>query len=793
MSTPYYDIYINSVFSLAHTLVIHSSATATAMNNGILQNPALQAQGITVNQNDNTTWKYYMNLQGQYHPSDIPMSVVSLDTLQTIAFTVANLQTNRATARAYAFGSSYYNSLVAKYPTQENLIRGILNPVTLQKDSTGQFVIPEDGTILWYDPTLVESNEENLIPELQTWLYAVMDRWNVPAYTLADDLYAAAQLGMLFSMLPSKILNIRLANCKTRFVHSFHVREYLASNGGLDSYVDTLSTKQLLWLYRNIQYIKRNAGKQSTFHWLVDNIMTEAGLPLAEWNMGHDTSQMPTNLLPTVEFTRNPLNFGYSLVGKDSMSIEQMFDLEAGMAKDNLTVESDDIATATVKMENSPFNTLKTKVLESSVIDMTDASLYTLSDCLLNQWMYWAYSGRYRAVVNLTDPQTGIPFTMPVLDAFIAYLYAYNKVNGFTLVDVPPIVACHVQRIPSPSLSELQGIVDSAYISTNDLNTVLGNLPSIGIYISTDAFYDACLDIQTGIMAGRALYVAEEDLNVRAQMEIATQRCYCDVLLSLNGGSALTYDNWFQTKGYIWPNYSTDEWQDLANQLIQEATGIDLLNIRNLKDLQSSMLRLMAQLSSYSIQYIQSINTSTIKVIDWNALRVGNWNSSTADLIRDGLMASDVLEVKYSQTTFLSDDLYMGEGLDYAFNAELNESIALEIDTEPFVQGNFKYVDRYQMPVITFTVPDDVVLPLPDTALNLVSPDYVPLDLLSLAQGFNMDSLDAYSQLTEQDRTTLRNRFLGVLSTPISSALHNYILDGLNYPPEPEDDNPFNI
>lgn len=793
MSTPYYDIYIKDVMQLAQTLVIQSSATATAMNNGILQNPALQARGITVNPNDNTTWKYYMNLQGLYHPSDTPMSVISLDTLQTIPFTVGNLQTNLATARAYAFGSSYYDSLVSKFPTQENLIRCILNPISFEKDTTGQIIAPDDGTILWYDSSLIEPNETNVISKLQDWFYRIFSRWDNKAYTIPDDLYAAAQLGMLFSMLPAEILNIRLANCKTRFVHSFHVREYLASNGGLDSYVDTLSTEQLLWLYRNIQYLKRNAGKQSTFQWLVDNIMTKSGLPLAEWNMSQDTHLMPGSLLPTAQFSRNPLNFGYSITGNDILSVEGLFDLENGIAKDNATVEQDDVAVASAMMDNSRFNALKTKVLESSVIDLTDASPYTLSDCLLYQWAYWSYIGSYKAVVNLVDPQTGVPFNMPVLDAFITYLYAYNKVNDITLIDVPWITACHVQRIPAPTTTELQGIVESQYISVANLVQVLANLPPAGIYISTGAFYNTCLDIQEGIMAGRLLYTAEEDLNARAQMEIATQRCYCDVNLPLFGTTPITYVDWFKNKGYLWPDYTADEWSNLANQLITEATGIDLLNIRNLKDLQASMLSLMSRLSSYSIQYIQSINDSIIKVVDWNAIRLGSWNTSGADLVHNDLMASYAIDATYTQTTFLKDDLYAGNGIGFAFNSELNEDIAVEIDTQASLNGNFRYIDRYHIPCITFSIEDDVVQSLPETALNLVSPDYVPLNLLSLSQGFNMSTLAGYNELTPDDRQTLKNRFMSALSTPISTAIHNFILDGIKYPPPRDDNNPFDI
>lgn len=787
MSTPYYDIYIGQVIALAQTLVVQSSATADAMNDGL-------ASGVTIGNvtvpvtavdlSDNTTWKYYMNLQGQYHPADLPMSVTSIDTLQTIAFTVENLTTNLATARAYAFGTPQYNQLVAQYPTQELLIRCIVNPVVFQKDLYGQLIIPTDGTILWYDPTLVESNETNLMVSLQQWLYMLYTRWDNAAYTLVDDLYATSFLGVLYALLPVEILNIRTANCKTRFAHSFHVREYLASNGGLDIYIDTLTTEQKLWLYRNIRWIQRNAGKQVTFQWLIANLMTASGLPLAEWNMQQDTSSMPGSLVPTPEFVRSPLNFGYSVAGQDTVSVEGLFNLEVPLAKDNLTVETDDVASATTAMANSNFNALKTKVLESTVIDMTDASLYTLSDCLLNQWMYWAYSGRYRAVISVNDPHTGEPFNVPVKDAFLLYLYTYNLSVGQSLINIPDVVATHVQRIPPPSYTAMRAMSDPQYITQQDITSALSVLPSTGICISTDAFYNACLDIQAGIAAGRELYCAKEDLNQRAQMEIVTQFCYCDVLLPYSGGSTVSYTNWLTTQGYQFGEYTTEEWSALATQLLSEATGANLLNIRNLKDMQAAMLGLMSQLSSYSIQYIQSINNSKIKVIDWSAFRLGTWHDYMKGLLQLDDVDVRVLDTSGRLSNYIVDDLDSGHmGVDLSDTITLHDTLSVPLlaDVEPNM--DMRLNERYNIALIQLLNPDEPIQNLNAMTLNLVSPDYTPLSLLSLSAGFNLTSVDEYTELTATDRSILRARFLGALGTPISTVLHQYILDGLSYPP----------
>lgn len=73
MSQAQYAIYRQKVLDLASTLVVKSKATAHAINQ------ATQRAGFAFNDNDPRTWKYYQNLAGQYHLSDKPMQVKSLD------------------------------------------------------------------------------------------------------------------------------------------------------------------------------------------------------------------------------------------------------------------------------------------------------------------------------------------------------------------------------------------------------------------------------------------------------------------------------------------------------------------------------------------------------------------------------------------------------------------------------------------------------------------------------------------------------------------------------------------
>lgn len=50
---------------------------------------------------DARTWKYYLNICGEYHSTDAPIKITSLDTLEEIVFNKQNLSVHKATAQAY--------------------------------------------------------------------------------------------------------------------------------------------------------------------------------------------------------------------------------------------------------------------------------------------------------------------------------------------------------------------------------------------------------------------------------------------------------------------------------------------------------------------------------------------------------------------------------------------------------------------------------------------------------------------------------------------------------------------
>lgn len=610
MANPYYDLYIQSVLKLARSLVVKNTLTAKAINKEI------EFMGGVVDRANPRTWKYYQNLAGEYHRTDQMIEITSIDTLQTIEFTKENLRIHRATAEEYGFGSRYYNQLVDQHPDRELLIRGIIDPVDIDKA-----IESEDGTILAWDESEVEFNEVNLIPRLQTWTINHFHRWNIPEFSMTDELYPAAYVGVMFSKIPSVILNIRLSNCRTNYVHSFHVRQYLASNGELDVFLDTMTTKQALWLYRNINYLLRHCGRKETFNQLVKHILTDRGIALAQYDMRHNLVDLNQNLRPDPQMQLSFLNYNVGSDYESVRTIDEVLEKEIADAPDNL--EENELARQYVpkKIQLSMSDKGPTKVLESIVTDTSNNTAYSFEKILIHHWLYLAAKGRYIANININHPVTGQVVTLTVKEAFVSYLYAYNKIGGTVLEDIPPLVAPSVKRPLQPTVDQLADIVGEK-VKREDLERSKEGHPPMGVFESVGEFRDFCLDLRDLLRAHREIFILKEDPQVRGQLEMAMSTYWQDVQSDIYAGT--NYNQWFEDRGLDFHTLPDLELGLLSESLLEASTGTDLSDTNALQDLQDAMVGIMERLSSYSVQYVKTINSSTSIRAEWAGNRVGN-------------------------------------------------------------------------------------------------------------------------------------------------------------------------
>ncbi len=634
----YYQLYVEDCLNLAETIVVKLDDVAAALNYSVMRDHGLEA----VNLYDKGSWKYYQNISGRYHFSDTMMQISSLDTAETIDFTAANLTIHLATRQAYQFGSRYYKELVLQYPEQEILILGILYPTDMQKA-----IDAVDGTIVSYPSALVEGNEYNFISKLQGWVYKYLERWVNKQFTISDDLYVASYVGQLYMHMVQAIFSYRLEACKTNEAHSFHVKQYLASHGALDVYLSELTKSQALWLYRNILYIQRHAGKKDTFNWLMENILTVRNLPLYEYSMVHNVAEMTRtdpsqqfNYLPKIEFKRKPLNNPADNVDQDVYTLAHVLGKIEPLAPGNYQYHLDHAQDIENDFAYSLSAVSATKILESAVTDYSDAVVYTLADILFNHWLSFVAKNLYVATVVVDLPASGEVIRLEAPDAVALFLYAIHKsAEGAVgtddyapIVRVPTFYAERVVRTPIPPMSELTDMVESKFLSTAEVQEIYDTAIELENISSIEAFFATCKEIYLTSQKQYTIYANKENKYGRGYAQAAVAKLYADETLRLPtlsgpgpGYLGLTYVDFLAGQGLDFTDYTKENFYTLALSIVSVATGMDKLPSSTLAGMQKAMIGLFTKLSSYSIQVITDVNASNIVVINNPAIRPGDW------------------------------------------------------------------------------------------------------------------------------------------------------------------------
>ena len=631
------------------SIVIKFDQIAQKMNLLVLQNT-----GVLVDPTDPTVWKYYQNISGQYNFSDTMMTVYSLDSETTINFTIADLALNPVTAAAYAFGSQYYNELLATYPNQEMLILGILYPC----DMTTAINAP-DGTILSYPGFLVEAEEVNFIGLLQSWIYAYINRWIVFQFGLTDDLYPATYLAQLYLNLVSVVANIRLAACKTNQAHSFHVKQFLRSHGFIDVYLNEMSQKQILNMYRNINYYERNAGFETTFQTLIEVLFTDIGFPVYEYVMEHRTDALTHDslvassvLTPTAAFKRLPLNTYAASIALPDYDLTEVLAVMARATPNNGSYQLINQNTIETKLDTSLSARLGTKLIECALNPMVNTLINVPDEILFNQWIALVANDKYAVPVEYTPLGALDPIRLTNQQALALWIYATQQalvptVKGAAyvpLLRVPPIRASHVVLDPKPTLATLLNYTDPAFTPASTVTLLYSTAVTIPAQVTSLVNFTAlCKQIYAAKINQKLLSSFQEDPHARSQLQAAALGLYGDVVVTLSAlqdplapGEGITYVDLLQQVGLVLTGYQPIDYYNMAQALYQAATGSGLNINADPSNIQTSMISLMSYLSSYSLQFIASgASDLTLVVNQTNARINANLNTETDSVFND--------------------------------------------------------------------------------------------------------------------------------------------------------------
>jgi hypothetical protein len=669
MSATLHRIYQSKSLVLTKTMVIKLQLVAQAINADLI------SRGYMVDENRPETWKYYLNLNGEYHQADhdkllelsngefdhIRIKVagdnqpVEVDFNKTI---MQGINSDLAIANEYRFNTQYYNGLVSRYPEFEDLIKGVLNPIppavacpaydgeilycggylkTLLPQGIHHMIRQDYGPIS--ENFLIETNEENLIHVLQEHINAFIGRYTNVNYQTTHNLFYATLLSLLYMSIPGTLSAIRLENAHDfrGFTHSFHIREFLDSLGQLGWVVEHLKKKEQLWLYRNLRWLDANRGKDMTFQAIIENILTPSNIPISGHRLRHDISEMDDGELVSANpfMLREALNPTQRGAGVDYRTIAEIVKKEIPLATENYYDQEGQVTRIANSSRYSMYDNVNTKVLESSVIDDANNIAVTMEDIGLSLWAFTASHGFFKGSVIVTHPITSDRLQLTPLNAYILSLYCLNMGWAqYDLETIPDIHAMWIPRVdgwkPDPSLLDKATLADMKYGTNAKKITEAEILDIMGNYIPTFT-HTSALSLGNEIQRQHAeamrrymTYAAIEDMDGRAMGEWVSYHQYWNWVPCKLSEKKTYYKDWLILHGLDLDGFSRQDYVTLGLALVEAATGMDLLASQKLRDKQNAVLSILKHFCSYTVQIIQDVAAVDSFMLGLSTLRLTN-------------------------------------------------------------------------------------------------------------------------------------------------------------------------
>jgi len=612
------DTYRNEIFNFLRTVTIKFEPFAYLMGKSYMD-----AHGID---NPHGKWNpYYIHLCGEYTSSELaskPMTVWTIEYEQAtnVIFNKNLKQTNPKTAALYRIPNVEYTHLEEQYPEYRGLLRCMVYPV---KDIDTALEAP-NLSLLAYDDTLLEINErESIIKCLKEFLEMVRTRWWIPEFQY-EDMYAVTFWAMLWQLLPIVLIKQRFLNIRTPYVHSFHVWEYLISNG-ISDYRDVLTTRQSLWLYRNLEYIKKNKGKHGNLKILAENLLEDACVSLLYKDMYQETTDFATNLYTKPNF------LSFNLVTNKLEKTEQVDDLNPRLVLQKLepmsTLEYQNELEVSLGTHN--FNVLPLKYLEFKKDPIDTSNESEMITFFTHTLLYRASTNKLAYKVKVTDPFNGTKIQLFVTDMIALWYYATLRGVGQTPVYVP--TKAYVGEAYKMDKLRLQDIRDTVYLdnkkcSVKSLVAVqecLDLLPwESCIYVSRDDFmtwlteqwkvrriFKRQIENSHKYMYHRAFESFSNDIKVKSTVDVklgdyATYTDWIENTSDLLRDTLKVYEN--GSKKDIQDRYATLALSVFDSLFDTADTNSGTNTVRKLNKIYTAIRNLFISLCSYNVTYLEN-------------------------------------------------------------------------------------------------------------------------------------------------------------------------------------------
>ena len=670
-------------------------------------NDFLTERGIVIDDNDKSNYPYYNMLCGNtdnnliwtYHklvtnPENNSIvgdynSVVTVRSHDSLILTDIPFSKNTflnnnnpKTKESYTAGSLNMKQLVNKFPHLETLFMGVIYPAIGRSypylstmNSVSDVVNAKDFTILAYDETLLEQHEDNVLEQLQNHIWRFVNKWHNPFYVGNSSLYMAQFWSNLTNSLFLKLLNIRLANCKTYRAHSFHIERYLAGYFELDKFMKYMTRKQIMFFYRNIAWLSLNIGKNEIFDLLKDRLLTDKGISLNSISI-RQIDEFDKNFYPELLVRRKSLNDVYDSQ-TDFISYKYLASLESSLSEVNKKYYDSYLEDEMALFKSSGSTVTQTKVLNCLVTDYSNALKRPIEETLLTHWLRWAYNrdltdatvtdvsnmdehiyygplledSKYNnnAVVLIVDRRDYLEYSLSPLDAYKYLLLLQMSQLGYIKSHddfLPNLRLPYVYKTTKPTFEEL--VTNIEYSD----NLIINQLFNRVVYKNDIAKRAELLlsiapeidDIQNNVhMYERGFSVFKFGLDIdtiarstgdsftRAQVQAMGDKFYESIVfnLSQHGDQFETIDQ-FLTRCKLNKdlNLTSENFTYLTEELIRQATNFYLPDELKAKNIQRAMISIFKKLSSYTIQFISQANEDDLIVVENNSPGIDEFDAT---------------------------------------------------------------------------------------------------------------------------------------------------------------------
>ena len=511
--------------------------------------------------NDRKTWKYYLNLSGEYHTTNEKMYITSLDTLTTIEFTKDVLAEHPVTEANYLPNSPLLNDLLLLYPNNNLLILGII-----YKTSIEECIAVPEYTILGYDYTLVGIQEIDLIPELQKRLHTEFHTSINRDYADIESYYAIAIMRYVAKQALTYIKLLRLSKYKTTQACDYYIWTYINSKLYLEDLKDNLTKEVIFYLYKNIDRLTSGLGSNSILDELVGLFLNSNSISTSRLHLLKDTREI-NNIPSTV-----PVSYVEQPLTNESIEFTANIDDYVGYGDDSSARGIDNYIGSLESRFLTGTDRVKTRELKiyEVIKNLTDTQLL-LTD--IDVHIQATMEGWYNKTHNIINHVSGRVYTISTREAIIFYTYVVRKKFGIETGVIPPHTQYILPRATRPTVAYLMNTYN---LTVEYATAILAALPPVPTQPLTRIELDDYI-ISVKVTYPNVIRLVRQNTTRRNQASISG--IYNDLYLTGDVDLAtpgVTYTDWLTARGMDFITFDQTDYIILEEFLLADVFNIDL-------------------------------------------------------------------------------------------------------------------------------------------------------------------------------------------------------------------------